>query len=140
MNAPTTSWMARLLAGAELDAAQQRATAATAAAQAAEAARVDTAAALAQLKARLDEVESELKVRTDIMNLTSIVSEADKKGDILSVNEKFLEVSKYPKHELIGHGHNTTRHPDMPRRLRNMRPRGLMTVWCWPSNWSTRTP
>jgi methyl-accepting chemotaxis protein len=124
MNAPTPSWIARLLAGAELDAAQQRATTAAVAAQAAEAARsaaeaerADIAATLAQLKSRLDAVEGELKVRTDIMNLTSIVSEADKKGDILSVNEKFLEVSKYPKQELIGHGHNTTRHPDMPKEV-----------------------
>jgi methyl-accepting chemotaxis protein len=83
---------------------------------AAEAARI-AEATLAQVKARLDAVEAELKVRTDIMNVTSIVSEADKKGDILSVNEKFLEVSKYPKHELIGHGHNTTRHPDMPKEV-----------------------
>ncbi|GCL62856.1 methyl-accepting chemotaxis protein [Pseudaquabacterium pictum] len=83
----------------------------------AEAERADTAATLAQLQARLEAAEAELKVRTDIMNLTSIVSEADKKGDILSVNEKFLEVSKYPKHELIGHGHNTTRHPDMPKAV-----------------------
>jgi methyl-accepting chemotaxis protein len=42
---------------------------------------------------------------------------ADKKGDILSVNDKFMEVSKYPKNELIGHGHNTTRHPDMPKEV-----------------------
>ncbi len=124
MNAPTTSWIARLLAGAEIDAAQQHAAQAAATAQAAEKActaaeadRADVAATLAQLQARLTEVESELKVRTDIMNLTSIVSEADKKGDILCVNEKFLEVSKYPKHELIGHGHNTTRHPDMPKEV-----------------------
>jgi methyl-accepting chemotaxis protein len=59
----------------------------------------------------------ELQVRTDIMNMTSIVSEADLKGDILSVNDKFLEVSKYPKEELIGNGHNTTRHPDMPKEV-----------------------
>ena len=124
MNAPTTSWIARLLAGAEIDAAQQHAAQAAATAQAAEKActaaeaeRVDVAATLAQLQARLSEVENELKVRTDIMNLTSIVSEADKKGDILCVNEKFLEVSKYPKNELIGHGHNTTRHPDMPKEV-----------------------
>ena len=71
----------------------------------------------AALKRRIAELESELKVRTDIMNLTSIVSEADKKGDILSVNQKFLEVSKYPKNELIGFGHNTTRHPDMPKEV-----------------------
>jgi methyl-accepting chemotaxis protein len=107
---PGTSLLARLFAGdelarvhAELD-RQERA-------------RADAEATLSQVKARLDEVEAELKVRTDIMNVTSIVSEADKKGDILSVNEKFLEVSKYPKNELIGHGHNTTRHPDMPKAV-----------------------
>lgn len=59
----------------------------------------------------------ELKVLYDIINLTSIVSEANLKGDIMSVNEKFLEVSKYPKDELIGKGHNTTRHPDMPKEV-----------------------
>lgn len=69
------------------------------------------------LQQRVAELEAELKVRTDIMNITSIVSYADKKGDILSVNDKFLEVSKYPKNELIGHGHNTTRHPDMPKEV-----------------------
>ena len=118
------SWMARLVAGPELQAAQDRlreqATAlqaAEAARAAAEAARIEAEATLAQINARLTAVESELKVRTDIMNVTSIVSEADKKGDILSINEKFLEVSKYPKHELIGHGHNTTRHPDMPKEV-----------------------
>lgn len=59
----------------------------------------------------------ELKVLYDIINLTSIVSEANLKGDIMSVNEKFLEVSKYSKDELIGKGHNTTRHPDMPKEV-----------------------
>jgi len=61
--------------------------------------------------------KTELKVRTDIMNMTSIVSEADLKGDILNVNEKFLQVSKYGRDELIGKGHNTTRHPDMPKEV-----------------------
>jgi methyl-accepting chemotaxis protein len=110
MNNYTPSWMARLVAGAELQQVAEQL-------KAQEVARADAEATLAQVKARLDEVEAELKVRTDIMNLTSIVSEADKKGDILCVNEKFLEVSKYPKHELIGHGHNTTRHPDMPKEV-----------------------
>ena len=131
MNHSELSWITRLVAGAELDQAttaldaansslqQTRAALAAqeAARAAAEAAHSDTEATLAQVKARLDAVEAELKVRTDIMDLTSIVSEADKKGDILSVNEKFLEVSKYPRHELIGHGHNTTRHPDMPKEV-----------------------
>ena len=62
-------------------------------------------------------MRDELKVREEIMNTTSIVSEANLKGDIMSVNEKFLQVSKYPKDELIGHGHNTTRHPDMPKEV-----------------------
>lgn len=51
------------------------------------------------------------------MNVTSIVSEANLGGDIMSVNEKFLQVSKYPKNELIGFRHNTMRHPDMPKEV-----------------------
>ncbi len=70
---------------------------------------------LAETTQKLSATESELKVRTDIMNVTSIVSESDKKGDILSINEKFIEVSKYSRTELIGKPHNTTRHPDMPK-------------------------
>ncbi len=57
----------------------------------------------------------ELKVMNDIINTTCIVSEADLKGDILRVNQKFIEVSKYSREELIGKGHNTTRHPDMSK-------------------------
>jgi methyl-accepting chemotaxis protein len=82
-----------------------------------EAALNEQRSAMATLETRLAETSAELKVRSDIMDLTSIVSEADKKGDILSINEKFLQVSKYPRHELIGHGHNTTRHPDMPKEV-----------------------
>jgi methyl-accepting chemotaxis protein len=122
MNQPQVSWMARLLAGAELQAAfdevgKLSATQAQAelARKAADAERAQTQDTLAKMKARLEEVEAELKVRTDIMNVTSIVSEADKKGDILSINEKFIEVSKYSRQELIGQPHNTTRHPDMPK-------------------------
>ena len=122
MNQPQVSWMARLLAGAELQAAfdevgKLSASQAQAekARKAADAARSETQDSLAKLQARLDEVETELKVRTEIMNVTSIVSEADKKGDILSINEKFIEVSKYSRQELLGQPHNTTRHPDMPK-------------------------
>jgi methyl-accepting chemotaxis protein len=66
-------------------------------------------------KARADAVE--LKVRSDIMDMTSIVSYADLKGDIVTVNDKFCEVSKYGRDELIGKPHNTTRHPDMPKEV-----------------------
>ena len=67
------------------------------------------------LQTELEEVREELDIRTRIMNETSIVSESDLKGDIISINEKFTEVSKYSRNELIGAPHNTTRHPDMPK-------------------------
>ena len=60
---------------------------------------------------------TELKVRKDIMNMTSIVSESDLRGDILSINKKFCEVSQYSPPELLGKPHNTTRHPDMPKEV-----------------------
>ncbi len=107
-NQKPVSWLARLLAGTHIDAAEAEA-------RAAEQARRESEAALTQARAQLAAVEGELKVRTEIMNVTSIVSEADKKGDILSINEKFIEVSKYSRQELIGAPHNTTRHPDMPK-------------------------
>ena len=76
------------------------------------------AAELEALRARVAQLEQEAaehKVRAEILNLTSIVSEADLKGDIISINEKFCEVSQYSREELIGRPHNTTRHPDMPK-------------------------
>jgi methyl-accepting chemotaxis protein len=108
MSSPQLSWIARLLGGLALQQILDQA-------QAQQAACADAEATLAQVKARLDEVEGELKVRTEIMDVTSIVSEADKKGDIVTVNDKFIEISKYRRDELIGAPHNTTRHPDMPK-------------------------
>ncbi len=61
--------------------------------------------------------KAELKARTEIMDMTSIVSESDLRGDILCVNDKFCEVSKYSREELLGKPHNTTRHPDMPKEV-----------------------
>lgn len=59
----------------------------------------------------------DLRVRASIIDMTSIVSEADLRGDILTINEKFVEVSKYGRDELLGKPHNTTRHPDMPKEV-----------------------
>ena len=67
------------------------------------------------LQQQLRDTNAELKVRADIMDVTSIVSEADKKGDIVNINEKFVEISQYSRDELIGNPHNVTRHPDMPK-------------------------
>lgn len=67
--------------------------------------------------AELEDLKAELKVRVDIMNMTSIVSEADLKGDIVKINDKYCEISQYTKEELIGQPHNITRHPDMPKEV-----------------------
>jgi methyl-accepting chemotaxis protein len=115
MNPNPTSWLARLVAGTELQHAASAVQQLQAAHDEQARALAETRANLAELKARLAETEAELQVRTDIMNTTSIVSEADKKGDIVSINDKFVEISKYSRHELIGAPHNTTRHPDMPK-------------------------
>jgi methyl-accepting chemotaxis protein len=76
----------------------------------------ELASARAQLAAQAEEL-IELKVRAEITNMTSIVSESDLKGDILSINDKFIEVSQYGRDELIGRPHNTTRHPDMAKEV-----------------------
>lgn len=68
-------------------------------------------------KNKMLERAEELKVREEMINLTCIVSESDLKGDILAVNEKFIEVSKYSRSELIGQPHSTTRHEDMPKEV-----------------------
>lgn len=67
--------------------------------------------------ADVTDLKAELQVRIDIMNETSIVSEANLRGDILNINDKYTEISKYTEEELIGKPHNITRHPDMPKEV-----------------------
>jgi methyl-accepting chemotaxis protein len=115
MSDTTPGKLAQLFAGSDLQRLREEAERHDKSRADAETRLAEMSAALADTRARLAEVESELQVRTQIMNVTSIVSESDKKGDILSVNDKFVEVSKYARDELIGQPHNTTRHPDMPK-------------------------
>lgn len=65
----------------------------------------------------ITDTKAELNARIDIMNMTSIVSESNLKGDILNINAKFCEVSQYTSEELIGRPHNTTRHPDVSKEV-----------------------
>ncbi len=65
----------------------------------------------------ISETKAELKARIDIMNMTSLISETDVRGDILYVNEKFIQVAKYTEEELLGKPHNIVRHPDMPKEV-----------------------
>lgn len=63
------------------------------------------------------QLQSEMKAREDILNESTIVSEADLKGTIIYVNQKLIDVAKYSKEEMIGKGHNLFRHPDMPSEI-----------------------
>jgi len=61
--------------------------------------------------------QGDLQVRERVFALTTILSEADTFGNILVVNDKLCEVSRYHRDELIGKPHNIFRHPDMPKEL-----------------------
>ncbi|HWU69263.1 MAG TPA: methyl-accepting chemotaxis protein [Stenotrophobium sp.] len=76
---------------------------------------VEVAADITGFSHEYEAVKAELDVRTAVMNTTSIVSMADKKGDILSINDKYVEISKFSREELIGSPHSITRHADMPK-------------------------
>lgn len=65
-------------------------------------------------KIEMDGIFKELNSRINILDKMCLVSETDKKGNILSINKKFIEVAKYTEEELIGQPHNIVRHPDMP--------------------------
>ncbi|MGZ8365477.1 MAG: methyl-accepting chemotaxis protein, partial [Nitrospira sp.] len=73
--------------------------------------------ALAQSAAKQQDAIEEMNARIDIMNTTSIVSEADLKGNIIAINDKYIEISKYSREELMGRPHSITRHPDMPKEI-----------------------
>lgn len=44
-----------------------------------------------------------------------IVSKTDRQGKITYANPIFVQMSGYPKSQLLGSPHNLIRHPDMPR-------------------------
>lgn len=104
-----TTWISKLVSGKQLEAQSLEIDEKSALLE-------QQAADIEALKKELAQTKQELEVRSDIMDLTSIVSFADLKGDIVTVNDKFVEVSKYGRDELIGQPHNTTRHPDMSKQ------------------------
>ncbi|MDN4165383.1 PAS domain-containing protein [Cytophagales bacterium LB-30] len=59
----------------------------------------------------------EVSTREKVFNVTTILSETDKFGTITFINDKFCEVAKYDREELLGKPQNIVRHPDMPREL-----------------------
>ncbi|GLR63823.1 methyl-accepting chemotaxis protein [Marinospirillum insulare] len=55
--------------------------------------------------------QKEYPVRPD----TAIISHTDALGNIVYVNDEFVEYAGFERSELIGEPHNIIRHPDMPR-------------------------
>ncbi|QSX35238.1 PAS domain-containing protein [Shewanella avicenniae] len=54
-------------------------------------------------------------IETQVPQSYRILSTTDLKGRITHVNDDFCEICGYQPDELLGHGHNIVRHPDMPK-------------------------
>lgn len=76
-----------------------------------------TQEALERQMKELNEVKRSLEERENVFTLTTILSESDLHGTITFVNDKFCQVARYSREELLGKGHNIVRHPDMPKEL-----------------------
>jgi methyl-accepting chemotaxis protein len=72
---------------------------------------------IADLQKQLEAKDKELDVYKFILNEACLISRTDLKGNITYVNDKFCEVAKYDRDELVGQNHNIVRHPDMPKAV-----------------------
>lgn len=73
-----------------------------------------------QMARQLEEsqqLQRDLKVREEVMEQTTILSETDLYGTITYVNDKFCEVSGFSRAELLGKPHKVVRHPDTSREV-----------------------
>lgn len=64
-----------------------------------------------------ERIRKELATREEVFGYTTILSETDKYGNIIYVNDKFCEVSGFAREELIGKPQNIVRHPDTPKEV-----------------------
>lgn len=56
-------------------------------------------------------------VEYTLRDVETVVSKTDLDGNITYVNRDFLNVSGFPRAELLGASHNLVRHPSMPREV-----------------------
>lgn len=54
-------------------------------------------------------------IETPVPSTYRILSTTDLKGRITHVNDDFCDICGFSTDELLGHGHNIVRHPDMPK-------------------------
>ncbi|MFK5937928.1 MAG: response regulator [Sulfurimonas sp.] len=69
------------------------------------------------LQAEVDETKVLLKQYKNAVDIGSLVSKADTRGRITYVNDRFCEISKYSREELVGANHNIVRSPDMSKQI-----------------------
>jgi len=70
-----------------------------------------------KLQVEVDDTKLLLEQYKVVVDAGSLVSKTDLNGIITYVNDKFCEVSKYSKEELIGKNHNIVRSPNVGKKL-----------------------
>jgi len=78
---------------------------------------IDLFLAKEELHKEVDNTKYLLEQYKLAMDAGSLVSKTDTKGVITYVNDKFCEISKYSKEELIGQNHNIVRSPDVSKNI-----------------------
>ena len=68
-----------------------------------------------KLQSEIDDTKVLLEQYKIAVDVGSLVSKTDTKGIITYVNDKFCEISKYSRKELIGKNHNIVRSPDVSK-------------------------
>ncbi|HHH18950.1 MAG TPA: PAS domain S-box protein [Campylobacterales bacterium] len=69
------------------------------------------------LEHTVDTKKHELEALSHLVNEHMISSKTNTKGIITSVSDAFVEISGYPREELLNKAHNIVRHPDMDKQV-----------------------
>ncbi len=73
-----------------------------------------------EMRRNMDEtanLRAELAARMQVLDESAMLTESDLHGTITYVNDKFCEVSKWTREEVMGKPHSIVRHPDNPASL-----------------------